>query len=216
MPFLGISGNLTRRVGNIRIVHPVPSLSTLLSGTGGCPMFNAGVHSIVCRPGISDVRLIIRRRFSITGRVVSGNFVPVIRPRIGVSDTGGHSYRLVLGADLLRGLSFLSSNRRMVLGLALPRRRNFCRRLISRPGILGIITLSNNCDHDTTYTGLGRGPNVVTDFSHTFARKLDGRRDSARFTSAVGASVGRVCRTSGIWTVTVRSGVCGPDELRIY
>lgn len=100
------------------------------------------MRSVIKEANPEGIRKAVEQQFEIGKQILSMGPVPIIEPEVDIYSKDKQQSEQILKDELLKQLSALDKDVRVMLKLSIPTEENFYRELIEEPHVLRVVALS--------------------------------------------------------------------------
>jgi fructose-bisphosphate aldolase class I len=122
--------------------------------------------------------------------------VPIIEPEVDIKAPNKDKAEDLLKAAILKQLSTLKPDQRVMLKLTIPDKDNLYADLIKHPNVLRVVALSGGYSRDEANKRLARNNGMTASFSRALAEGLKAQQSDKEFNDALDASIESIYRAS--------------------
>jgi len=192
VPFVKIDVGLADETDGVRLMKPIPDLSSLLERARGQDVFGTKMRSVITRGAASSIRSVVAQQFDVAREVMAAGLVPIIEPEVSIDNPDKDAAEHALGALVAEQLDLLAFDQLVMLKLTLPTVDGLYDEFVEHPRVLRVAALSGGYDRDEATGRLARNHGMIASFSRALTEGLDVHQSDDEFDAHLAASVAAI------------------------
>ncbi|GAC43542.1 fructose bisphosphate aldolase [Paenibacillus popilliae] len=196
VPFLKVDKGLAELENGVQLMKPLPDLNELLQRAVDKHIFGTKMRSVIKEANAEGIRNVVEQQFGIGTQILSMGLVPMIEPEVDINSKDKQQAEQILKDELLKQLSALSQDVRVMLKLSIPTEDNFYRELIEEPHVLRVVALSGGYAQREANEKLARNHGVSASFSRALSEGLRAQQTDEEFNAMLSRSIQSIYESS--------------------
>jgi len=196
VPFLKVDKGLAAEKDGIQLMKPIPQLEALLDKARAKRIFGTKMRSVIKRANPTGIDAIVNQQFEFASRIIAAGLVPIVEPEVDIHCPEKARAEALLKAGLLKKLSALPAEQRIMLKLTLSEQDNFYSDFVSHDKVVRVVALSGGYSRDDANTRLRRNHGVVASFSRALVEGLSAQQSDAEFNALLDRSIQSIYEAS--------------------
>lgn len=196
VPFLKVDKGLAELENGVQLMKPIPDLNDLLKRAVDKHIFGTKMRSVIKEANAEGIRKAVEQQFEIGKRILSMGLVPIIEPEVDIYSKDKQQSEQILKDELLKQLSALDKDVRVMLKLSIPTEENFYRELIEEPHVLRVVALSGGYDRREANEKLARNHGLIASFSRALSEGLTAQQTDEEFNATLSRSIQSIYEAS--------------------
>lgn len=196
VPFLKVDKGLAELENGVQLMKPIPDLNDLLQRAVDKHIFGTKMRSVIKEANAVGIRNVVEQQFGIGKQILSMGLVPIIEPEVDIYSKNKQQAEQILKDELLKQLSALDKNVRVMLKLSIPTENNFYRELIEEPHVLRVVALSGGYAQREANEKLARNHGVIASFSRALSEGLRAQQTDEEFNAMLSRSIQSIYESS--------------------
>ena len=196
VPFLKVDKGLAELENGVQLMKPIPDLNDLLKRAVDKHIFGTKMRSVIKEANAEGIRKAVEQQFEIGKRILSMGLVPIIEPEVDIYSKDKQQSEQILKDELLKQLSALDKDVRVMLKLSIPTEENFYRELIEEPHVLRVVALSGGYDRKEANEKLARNHGLIASFSRALSEGLTAQQTDEEFNATLSRSIQSIYEAS--------------------
>ncbi|MDG0871598.1 fructose bisphosphate aldolase [Paenibacillus thiaminolyticus] len=196
VPFLKVDKGLAELENGVQLMKPIPALNDLLKRAVDKHIFGTKMRSVIKEANEDGIRNVVEQQFDIGKQILSMGLVPIIEPEVDIYSKDKQLSEQILKDELLKQLSALDKDVRVMLKLSIPTEDNFYRELIEEPHVLRVVALSGGYDRREANEKLARNHGLIASFSRALSEGLTAQQTDEEFNATLSRSIQSIYEAS--------------------
>ncbi|WCF09876.1 fructose bisphosphate aldolase [Paenibacillus thiaminolyticus] len=196
VPFLKVDKGLADLENGVQLMKPIPDLNDLLKRAVDKHIFGTKMRSVIKEANPEGIRKAVEQQFEIGKQILSMGLVPIIEPEVDIYSKDKQQSEQILKDELLKQLSALDKDVRVMLKLSIPTEDNFYRELIEDPHVLRVVALSGGYDRREANEKLARNHGLIASFSRALSEGLTAQQTDEEFNAMLSRSIQSIYEAS--------------------
>lgn len=196
VPFLKVDKGLADLENGVQMMKPIPDLNDLLKRAVDKHIFGTKMRSVIKEANPEGIRKAVEQQFEIGKQILSMGLVPIIEPEVDIYSKDKQQSEQILKDELLKQLSALDKDVRVMLKLSIPTEENFYRELIEEPHVLRVVALSGGYDRREANEKLARNHGLIASFSRALSEGLTAQQTDEEFNATLSRSIQSIYEAS--------------------
>ncbi|MGG4395557.1 fructose bisphosphate aldolase [Paenibacillus thiaminolyticus] len=196
VPFLKVDKGLADLENGVQLMKPIPDLNDLLKRAVDKHIFGTKMRSVIKEANPEGIRKAVEQQFEIGKQILSMGLVPIIEPEVDIYSKDKQQSEQILKDELLKQLSALDKDVRVMLKLSIPTEENFYRELIEEPHVLRVVALSGGYDRREANEKLARNHGLIASFSRALSEGLTAQQTDEEFNATLSRSIQSIYEAS--------------------
>ncbi|TDL55519.1 fructose bisphosphate aldolase [Paenibacillus dendritiformis] len=196
VPFLKVDKGLAELENGVQLMKPIPDLNDLLKRAVDKHIFGTKMRSVIKEANADGIRNVVEQQFDIGKQILSMGLVPIIEPEVDIYSKDKQQSEQILKDELLKQLSALDKDVRVMLKLSIPTENNFYRELIEEPHVLRVVALSGGYDQTEANEKLARNHGLIASFSRALSEGLTAQQTDEEFNAMLSRSIQSIYEAS--------------------
>ena len=198
VPFLKVDNGLAEEKNGVRLMKPMPQLSTLLGTAKAKHIFGTKMRSVINQADAAGIKAIANQQFEVAEQILAAGLVPIIEPEVDIHCPEKAKAEELLKSAMLEKLNKLPNGQLVFLKLTPPDRDNFYADCVSHPKVVRVLALSGGYSRDDANARLHRNNGVVASFSRALVEGLSAKQSDAEFNKLLDATIQSVFEASTV------------------
>ena len=185
VPFLKIDKGLAGENDGVCLMKPIPDLQELLARATSLGIFGTKMRSVINaahKPGIVSV---VSQQFDVGCMISAAGIVPIIEPEVSITISDKSDAEEILLEEILKCLSALPENQKVMFKLTLPEKPNLYKPLIDHPRCLRVLALSGGYSIGEANEKLAKNLDMIASFSRALTEGLNANQTDNEFNAAL-------------------------------
>jgi len=187
VPFLKIDKGLEDASNDVKLMKPMPHLSTLLprARTGG--VFGTKMRSVIDGANREGIAAVVAQQFEFGREVLSHGLVPIIEPEITISIADKAEAEIILQEEILKALDGMTEE--VMLKLTLPEVAGHYQPLVDHPKVMKVVALSGGYDRTEANARLKDNSGIIASFSRALTEGLSHGQTDTEFNTTIAETI---------------------------
>jgi fructose-bisphosphate aldolase, class I len=196
VPFLKVDKGLAEEKDGVQLMKPILGLDALLKRAKAKNVFGTKMRSVIKQANPAGIEAIVKQQFDIAKEILAAGLVPIIEPEVDIKAPNKDRAEDLLKAAIVRELSTLKPDQRVMLKLTIPTKDDLYVDLIKHKNVLRVVALSGGYSRAEANERLARNHGMTASFSRALAEGLKAQQSDAEFNAALDASIESIYRAS--------------------
>jgi fructose-bisphosphate aldolase, class I len=198
VPFLKVDKGLAEEKNGVRLMKPMPQLSTLLSRAKAKRIFGTKMRSVINQADPVAIKEITNQQFEVADQILAAGLVPIIEPEVDIHCPEKARAEELLKSAMIEKLNKLPARQVVFLKLTPPDRDDFYADCVSHPKVGRVLALSGGYTREDANARLRRNHGVVASFSRALVEGLSARQSDAEFNALLDAAIQSIFQASTV------------------
>ena len=196
VPFLKVDKGLAEEKSGVRLMKPMPQLSTLLKKADAKHIFGTKMRSVINKADPAGIKEIVNQQFEVGAEILAAGLVPILEPEVDIHCPDKAKAEALLKAGILEGLNKLAAGQLVCLKLTLPDQDDFYFDFVKHPKVVRVLALSGGYSRKEANSRLRRNHGVVASFSRALLEGLLAQQSDAEFNKLLDTTIQSVFEAS--------------------
>lgn len=196
VPFLKIDKGLAEEKNGVQLMKPMPELDRLLDRANEKGIFGTKMRSVIKEANKEAIKEVVAQQFEVAKQILAKGLMPIIEPEVDIYSEDKQKSEEILRDELIKHLSTLDENVKVMLKLSLPSEDNYYKELVSHPHVLRVVALSGGYEREEANEKLARNHGVIASFSRALAESLVADQTDQDFNKLLTSSVETIYKAS--------------------
>lgn len=196
VPFLKIDKGLADVKNGVQLMKPMPELDRLLDRANEKGIFGTKMRSVIKEANKEAIQEVVEQQFEVAKQILAKGLMPIIEPEVDIYSKDKQKSEEILKDELLKHLSTLDENVKVMLKLSLPSEDNYYKELVDHPHVLRVVALSGGYEREEANEKLARNHGVIASFSRALAESLVADQTDQDFDKLLTSSVETIYKAS--------------------
>ncbi len=196
VPFLKADKGLAPVKDGVQLMKPFPELKTLLERATEHEIFGTKMRSVIKEANEKSIRKVVQQQFDTAQIILGYDLVPIIEPEVDIFSPDKIEAEKILKEELLRQLSLLDDETKVMFKLSIPTKAGFYTDLINDEHVVRVVALSGGYDQDEANTLLVKNKGLIASFSRALAQNLHITQSDEQFNQVLASSISRIYEAS--------------------
>ncbi|MDC7245494.1 MAG: fructose bisphosphate aldolase [Sphaerochaetaceae bacterium] len=196
VPFLKADKGLAPVEDGVQLMKPFPELKTLLERATEHEIFGTKMRSVIKEANAKSIRKVVQQQFDTAQIILGYDLVPIIEPEVDIFSPDKIESEKILKEELLRQLSLLDDETKVMFKLSIPTKAGFYTDLINDEHVVRVVALSGGYDQDEANTLLVKNKGLIASFSRALAQNLHITQSDEQFNQVLASSISRIYEAS--------------------
>ncbi|KAF2515537.1 fructose bisphosphate aldolase [Flavobacterium zhairuonense] len=189
VPFLKVDKGLAELSDGVQLMKPIANLDELLTRAVEKNIFGTKMRSVIKeanRDGISEV---VKQQFEVGLQIFKKGLVPIIEPEVDIYSSDKAKSEEILKKEILKQLSLLDKDVKVMLKLSIPTAHDFYKELMSDSHVVRVVALSGGYDQNEANDKLSQNHGLIASFSRALSDGLTDSLSDEEFNSKLKNSI---------------------------
>ncbi|WP_454191395.1 fructose bisphosphate aldolase [Paenibacillus sp. Marseille-Q7038] len=196
VPFLKIDKGLAEEKNGVQLMKPMPELDRLLDRANEKGIFGTKMRSVIKEANKEAIQEVVEQQFEVAKQILAKGLMPIIEPEVDIYSKDKQQSEEILKDELLKHLSTLDENVKVMLKLSLPSEDNYYKELVNHSHVLRVVALSGGYEREEANEKLARNHGVIASFSRALAESLIADQTDQDFNKLLTSSVETIYKAS--------------------
>lgn len=196
VPFLKVDQGLAELQDGVQIMKPMPGLINLLGRAKERDIFGTKMRSVIKEANPTGIRKVVEQQFEVGKQILAMDLMPIIEPEVDIFSSDKQESERILKEELLKHLSALDENTKVMLKLSLPTEDDYYKELIDHPNVLRVVALSGGYERKEANEKLARNHGIIASFSRALAESLIADQTDQDFNQLLSSSIESIYKAS--------------------
>jgi len=196
VPFLKIDQGLAPLQDGVQLMKPIPGLDDLLRRAVEKHIFGTKMRSVIKDANPKGIEQIVEQQFELGKQIAGFGLIPIIEPEVDIHSADKAASERLLKMEILKQLSVLKSDTKIMLKLSIPTQDDFYADLMKEPHVLRIVALSGGYTRSEANERLARNHGLIASFSRALAEGLSAQQTDEEFDAMLSSSIDSIYKAS--------------------
>lgn len=189
VPFLKVDKGLADLEDGVQVMKPMPDLDKLLDRAVERNIFGTKMRSVIKEASSSGIKKVVEQQFALGSQIAAKGLVPIIEPEVDIHSADKQDSEKILKDEIVRALSKLGSDEKIMLKLSIPSEDNFYSDLMEDPHVVRVVALSGGYTQAEANERLTRNHGLIASFSRALSQGLLAGQTDEEFNRMLSKSV---------------------------
>ncbi len=181
VPFLKVDKGLAGLEDGVQLMKPMPDLDDLLKRAVQKDIFGTKMRSVIKQADPKGIKEITAQQFEIGKRIIAVGLIPIIEPEVDIHSADKAESEKILRDEILKQLSTLGADEKVMLKLSIPTVDNFYSGLMSDKHVVRVVALSGGYTQSEANERLSRNHGLIASFSRALSQGLTAQQTDEEF-----------------------------------
>lgn len=196
VPFLKIDKGLAEEKNGVQLMKPIPELDRLLDRANEKGIYGTKMRSVIKEANKEAIKEVVAQQFEVAKQILAKGLMPIIEPEVDIYSEDKQKSEEILRDELMKHLSTLDENVKVMLKLSLPSEDNYYKEFANHPHVLRVVALSGGYEREEANEKLARNHGVIASFSRALAESLVADQTDQDFNKLLTSSVETIYKAS--------------------
>ncbi len=197
VPFLKIDKGLAPLEDGVQLMKPIPGLVDLLKRAVKRNIFGTKMRSVIKEKNSAGIKKIVEQQFEVAKVIANQGLVPIIEPEVDIHSQNRAEIEAILKDDIIKELTKLPKETKVMLKLSIPEVDNFYSDLItSQPNVIRVVALSGGFSRQEADEKLARNKGLIASFSRALLEGLSEHQSQADFDATLTKTIKEIYEAS--------------------
>ncbi|MBW7455602.1 fructose bisphosphate aldolase [Paenibacillus sepulcri] len=196
VPFLKVDKGLAEPANGVQLMKPIPDLNNLLKRANDKHIFGTKMRSVIKEASPEGIRQVVEQQFEIGKQILAMGLVPIIEPEVDIHSADKQKSEQILKDEILKQLSALDKDVKVMLKLSIPTEDNFYSDLIEHPQVARVVALSGGYDQVEANEKLTHNHGLIASFSRALSEGLTAQQTDEEFNALLSQSIASIYKAS--------------------
>ena len=196
VPFLKVDEGLDSVEDGVQLMKPFTNLEGLLKTAKKKNIFGTKMRSVIKEGNAVGIRKIIGQQFDYGKQIFEKGLIPILEPEVDIHSKTKKESEKLLKEEILKELSKLDTNTKLMFKLTIPSQVDFYRDLMEDVHVLRVVALSGGYTRDEANEKLAKNHGLIASFSRALAQDLSVDQTDEEFDAVLGQSINAIYKAS--------------------
>jgi fructose-bisphosphate aldolase class I len=196
VPFLKVDKGLIDEANGVQLMKDMPTLDELLDKAVAQDVFGTKMRSVIKLANAKGITAIVKQQFDVAKQIIAKGLVPIIEPEVDINSAEKTEIEALLKTQLLKELSLLSVDQKVMLKLTLPNIDNFYSECISHPNVLKVVALSGGYNREKANEKVSANNGIIASFSRALTEGLSAKQSDDMFNNLLDTAIESIYQAS--------------------
>ncbi len=196
VPILKVDQGLDTPARGVRLMKPIPGLSSLLDRAVAKHIFGTKMRSVIVEANADGIQAIVDQQFEVAARILEKGLVPIIEPEVDIHCPDKERAEDILAQALLTRLADVPKDKEVIFKLTLPEKPNLYASCIDHPQVLRVAALSGGYSRAEACQRLAQQHRMIASFSRALSEGLTSQQSQEEFDQTLDAAVQQIFEAS--------------------
>ena len=196
VPFLKVDKGLANLTAGVQLMKPIPGLDDLLKRAVKRNIFGTKMRSVIKQADPEGIKEIAAQQFELGKQIIDAGLLPIIEPEVDIHSEDKAESEKILKDEILKQLSKLKADEKVMLKLSIPTVDNFYSDLISDKHVVRVVALSGGYTQSAANEKLSRNHGLIASFSRALSQGLNVQQSDEEFNAILLKSVNSIYEAS--------------------
>jgi fructose-bisphosphate aldolase class I len=193
-----VDKGLAEEKNGVRLMKPMPQLSTLLDRAKAKHIFGTKMRSVINQADPAGIKEIANQQFEVADQILSAGLVPIVEPEVDIHCPEKARAEELLKSAMLEKLNKLPAGQLVLLKLTPPEQDDLYADCVRHPKVGRVLALSGGYSRDDANARLRRNHGVVASFSRALVEGLSARQSDAEFNKLLDSTIQSIFEASTV------------------
>lgn len=196
VPFLKVDKGLTELEDGVQIMKPITGLKDLLKKAVEKNIFGTKMRSVIKEANPYGIKKVVDQQFKIGKQISKAGLIPIIEPEVDINSTDKKESEKLLKLEILKQLSSLDKETKVMLKLSIPTEDNFYSDLMNDPHVVRVVALSGGYSQAEANKKLACNHGLIASFSRALSQGLTAGQTEEEFDATILNSIKEIYEAS--------------------
>jgi fructose-bisphosphate aldolase class I len=189
VPFLKVDKGLADLANGVQLMKPISNLDELLTQAIERNVFGTKMRSVIKEANAKGISEVVEQQFTVGLQIFEKGLIPIIEPEVDIYSVDKEESEEILKKEILKQLSSLSKDVKVMLKLSIPTKNDFYSELMSNPNVLRVVALSGGYAQEEANHKLAQNHGLIASFSRALSEGLTVGQSDDDFNTKLGKSI---------------------------
>lgn len=189
VPFLKVDKGLCEENNGVQLMKDIPALDALLDKAVSQDVFGTKMRSVIKLANPQGINDIVAQQFDVAKQILAKGLIPIIEPEVDINSPEKSAAETLLKAALLKEISSLTNDQKVMLKLTLPEIDNFYADCISHNNVLKVVALSGGYNRAQANVKIAANNGMIASFSRALTEGLSAKQSDEEFTNILESAI---------------------------
>lgn len=196
VPFLKIDKGLADDESGVQVMKPMPDLDALLDRAVAAGIFGTKMRSTINSASQDGIAKVVQQQFDVAKQIIAKGLVPIVEPEVNINASDKAECEGILKTEILKQLSQLDANQKVIFKLTLPEDGGFYSELMAHPNTVRVVALSGGYSTEEACNRLSNNPGMIASFSRGLTQDLSAQQSDEEFNTALQTAIDKIFNAS--------------------
>lgn len=196
VPFLKVDKGLADLDNGVQLMKPISGLDELLTRAVERNVFGTKMRSVIKEANTTGIRQIVEQQFAVGLQIFEKGLIPIIEPEVDIYSVDKEKSEEILKEEILKQLSILDKDVKVMLKLSIPTVNDFYKELISDPRVVRVVALSGGYTREDANIKLSQNHGLIASFSRALSEGLFANQSDAEFNTTLEHTIKEIYEAS--------------------
>ena len=196
VPFLKVDLGLADEEDGVQLMKPMPGLDERLQDARAKGIFGTKMRSVINSASPTGIAANVAQQFEFGEQILDQGLMPIIEPEVSIKSPERAQCDKILKKQLLKSLDRMKGDRRVMLKLSIPKKRDHYAEVIAHPRVARVVALSGGFSQDEAVSALAKNHGMIASFSRALLQDLRHDMSDEEFDKTLGAAIDRIYKAS--------------------
>lgn len=196
VPFLKVDKGLTEIEDGVQLMKPITDLNQLLKQAVEKNIFGTKMRSVIKEANPNGIKKVVEQQFEIAKQIAKFGLVPIIEPEVDIYSTDKKESERLLKLEILKQLSSLDKEIKVMLKLSIPTEDNFYSDLMEDSHVVRVVALSGGYGQAEANKKLAANHGLIASFSRALSQGLTAQQTEEEFNGMLSKSIKEIYEAS--------------------
>jgi fructose-bisphosphate aldolase class I len=196
VPFLKVDKGLADLANGVQLMKPIANLDELLTRAVERNVFGTKMRSVIKEANATGIREIVKQQFEVGVQIFEKGLIPIIEPEVDIYSTDKEKSEEILKEEIIKQLSSLDSNVKVMLKLSIPTVNAFYKELMSDPHVVRVVALSGGYSKEEANQKLAQNHGLIASFSRALSEDLSFSQPEDEFNTTLSETIKEIYEAS--------------------
>lgn len=196
VPFLKVDEGLAEIKDGVQLMKPFTDLNGLLEQAVKRNIFGTKMRSVIKEANSAGIIKIVEQQFALGKQIAAKGLVPILEPEVDIHSNDKEESENLLKQGILKHLSTLSTETKIMFKLSIPTIDNFYRDLMKDAHVVRVVALSGGYSQKEANEKLSRNNGLIASFSRALVQGLSINQTDEEFGTMLGNSIKTIYEAS--------------------
>ena len=196
VPFLKVDKGLADLANGVQLMKPISGLDELLTRAVERNVFGTKMRSVIKEANTTGIRQIVEQQFAVGLQIFEKGLIPIIEPEVDIYSADKEKSEEILKGEILKQLSILDKDVKVMLKLSIPTVNDFYKELIADPRVVRVVALSGGYTREDANIKLSQNHGLIASFSRALSEGLFANQSDAEFNTIIQHTIKEIYEAS--------------------
>ena len=196
VPFLKVDKGLADEADGVRMMNPMPELSSMLDRAISAGIFGTKMRSVIERASDSGIAANVAQQFEIGATILDHGLMPILEPEVNIKSPDKAACEDILKGEILKNLDAMSGDRQLMFKLTLPETPGLYDEVIAHDRVMRVVALSGGYSRSDANAKLAENHGMIASFSRALTEGLSVDQSEDAFDKTLDETIESIYRAS--------------------